>query len=102
MKAQKHACFHVNFPFIAPPLHHNGKGSIASPPVVLWYCVVIKSGSGGGGDGGAGSHGRHAGRVWVIGKYLRGEGRGGEEKGRGGEGEEYMLASVVSMVGEFN
>ena len=29
-KAQKHACFHVNFPFFypSPPLHHNGKGSI--------------------------------------------------------------------------
>ena len=28
-KAQKHACFHVNFPFFypSPPLHHNGKGS---------------------------------------------------------------------------
>ena len=31
MKAQKHECFHVNFPFSAYhslPLHHNGKGSI--------------------------------------------------------------------------
>ena len=31
-RAQKLACFHVNFPFNAyfyPPLHHNGKGSIA-------------------------------------------------------------------------
>ena len=32
MKAQKHACFHVNFPFNAYlylPLHHNSKGSSA-------------------------------------------------------------------------
>ena len=31
MKAQEHACCHVNIPFSAyfyPPLHHSGKGSI--------------------------------------------------------------------------
>ena len=37
-EAQEHACFHVKLPVIAyfyPPLHHNGKGSISSPPPTL-------------------------------------------------------------------
>ena len=60
--------------------------AIISPPVVLWCCVVVESGSGRGGDGGAGSHGGHARRVWVVGQNLRGKGEGRGGEGRGGEG----------------